>query len=421
MAGRDGPRPARRSASPCRPARRSPTPEALAEVGVHRPAATYWAGRATLVRRPEDVPAYDRAFARRVRRAARRTATGGRRAEPSRHVAARRRRATPPADGGRRARTARRAERPRRAVERPRGAPRQGLRRAARPTSSTRPTGSWPTSAWSARPPRRSRRRRPAPPAAGRPTCGARSGGRCAPAASRCRTVHRGAGERPRRLVLLCRRVAARWSPTPGRWSASPTPPWSAGAARSRCSPSAPGCTRVTRELSARTIPTPPSTRPAGAVADWSGGTRLGEGLRTFNDRWGVRGLARGAVVVILSDGWDRGDPEVLGRADAPPAAGRPPRRVGEPAQGDARLRAAGPGHGRGAAARRRVRRGPLAGVARGAGRGDRARSERDLLDDLDRWREAGQAGRRGPGRRPRGLGPPRPGRGDGRQRATAR
>ncbi|MGH9186791.1 MAG: VWA domain-containing protein, partial [Acidimicrobiales bacterium] len=47
-------------------------------------------------------------------------------------------------------------------------------------------------------------------------------------------------------------------------------------------------------------------------VADWSGGTRLGEGLRAFNDRWGCRGMARGAVVVILSDGWDRGDPGVL-------------------------------------------------------------------------------------------------------------
>ena len=42
------------------------------------------------------------------------------------------------------------------------------------------------------------------------------------------------------------------------------------------------------------------------------GGTRLGEGLRRFNDEWGIRGLARGAVVVIFSDGWDRGEPEVL-------------------------------------------------------------------------------------------------------------
>ena len=48
-------------------------------------------------------------------------------------------------------------------------------------------------------------------------------------------------------------------------------------------------------------------------VMDWSGGTRLGEGMRTFNDQWGVRGMARGAIVVILSDGWDRGSPELLG------------------------------------------------------------------------------------------------------------
>lgn len=52
----------------------------------------------------------------------------------------------------------------------------------------------------------------------------------------------------------------------------------------------------------------------AGAtVPDWSGGTRLGEGLRFFLDRWGQRGLVRGAVVVVLSDGWERGDAVLLG------------------------------------------------------------------------------------------------------------
>jgi len=52
----------------------------------------------------------------------------------------------------------------------------------------------------------------------------------------------------------------------------------------------------------------------AGAtVPDWSGGTRLGEVLRAFVDRWGQRGMARGAVVVIASDGWERGDPVLLG------------------------------------------------------------------------------------------------------------
>ncbi|MEO9323012.1 VWA domain-containing protein [Nocardioides sp. C4-1] len=49
------------------------------------------------------------------------------------------------------------------------------------------------------------------------------------------------------------------------------------------------------------------------AVPDWSGGTRLGETLRVFADRWGRRGMARGAVVVVFSDGWERGDPELLG------------------------------------------------------------------------------------------------------------
>lgn len=70
--------------------------------------------------------------------------------------------------------------------------------------------------------------------------------------------------------------------------------------------------TRLTRELSTHD-PDAALRRAADAVPDWSGGTRLGEGLQSFNDSWGVRGMARGAVVVILSDGWDRGDPAVLG------------------------------------------------------------------------------------------------------------
>jgi uncharacterized protein with von Willebrand factor type A (vWA) domain len=48
------------------------------------------------------------------------------------------------------------------------------------------------------------------------------------------------------------------------------------------------------------------------AVPDWAGGTRLGETLRAFLDRWGRRGLARGAVVVVFSDGWERGEPILL-------------------------------------------------------------------------------------------------------------
>lgn len=69
--------------------------------------------------------------------------------------------------------------------------------------------------------------------------------------------------------------------------------------------------TRITRELGSRD-PDLAVRQATSRVVDWSGGTRLGDGLGRFNDQWGVRGMARGAVVVILSDGWDRGDPAVL-------------------------------------------------------------------------------------------------------------
>ncbi|WP_206537655.1 vWA domain-containing protein [Ilumatobacter nonamiensis] len=69
--------------------------------------------------------------------------------------------------------------------------------------------------------------------------------------------------------------------------------------------------TRLTRELGSRD-PDVALSAATDRVVDWSGGTRLGEGLRQFNDEWGVRGLARNSIVVILSDGWDRGDPDTL-------------------------------------------------------------------------------------------------------------
>ncbi len=69
--------------------------------------------------------------------------------------------------------------------------------------------------------------------------------------------------------------------------------------------------TRITRELATKD-PDRALKSAAGTVKDWSGGTRLGDTLKEFVDRWGQRGMARGAVVVILSDGWDRGDVEVL-------------------------------------------------------------------------------------------------------------
>lgn len=52
----------------------------------------------------------------------------------------------------------------------------------------------------------------------------------------------------------------------------------------------------------------------ARGVHDWAGGTRIGEALRTFNTRWARRVLRNGPVVLIVSDGWDRGDPAMLER-----------------------------------------------------------------------------------------------------------
>ena len=71
--------------------------------------------------------------------------------------------------------------------------------------------------------------------------------------------------------------------------------------------------TRVTRELRMRD-PEHALHAAGKAIPDWSGGTRLGEVLRAFVDRWGQRGAARRAVVVVFSDGWERGDTALLGQ-----------------------------------------------------------------------------------------------------------
>jgi hypothetical protein len=71
--------------------------------------------------------------------------------------------------------------------------------------------------------------------------------------------------------------------------------------------------TRLTRALASRN-PERAIQRAAAAAPDWSSGTRIGDALKEFNDRHGRRGMARGAVIVILSDGWERGDPMLVGR-----------------------------------------------------------------------------------------------------------
>ncbi len=71
--------------------------------------------------------------------------------------------------------------------------------------------------------------------------------------------------------------------------------------------------TRVTRHLTGRRA-TEAFARVARDVRDWGGGTRIGEALRTFNVRWARRVMRNGPIVLIVSDGWDRGDPELLAR-----------------------------------------------------------------------------------------------------------
>jgi uncharacterized protein len=72
--------------------------------------------------------------------------------------------------------------------------------------------------------------------------------------------------------------------------------------------------TRLTRLTPALAASTPDTmlAKAGEAAPDWSGGTRIGAALKEFNDRYGAPGLARGAVVLIISDGWETGDPGLL-------------------------------------------------------------------------------------------------------------
>jgi uncharacterized protein with von Willebrand factor type A (vWA) domain len=70
---------------------------------------------------------------------------------------------------------------------------------------------------------------------------------------------------------------------------------------------------RLTPELATRD-PEAALERASTAVTDWGSGTRIGASLKEFNDVYGRRALSRGAVVVVVSDGWERQDPELVGR-----------------------------------------------------------------------------------------------------------
>jgi uncharacterized protein with von Willebrand factor type A (vWA) domain len=141
--------------------------------------------------------------------------------------------------------------------------------------------------------------------------------------------ARRAAAFRPRKLVVLCdisgsmepyarailqlMYVAARSSGAAGGGGAGFSGP-SRDATRPRTEVFT-FATRLTRLTPFLTAASPETmlARAADAAPDWAGGTRIGATLRDFNDRYGARGMARGAVVLIISDGWETGDPALLG------------------------------------------------------------------------------------------------------------
>ncbi len=124
------------------------------------------------------------------------------------------------------------------------------------------------------------------------------------------RIISRAPAPRPRRLVVLC---DISGSMEPYARAMIQLLYCAAGGARAEVFSFATRLTRLTPALS-RSLPGP-ALRLAGQTApDWLGGTRIGASLKQFNDAYGRRGVARGAVVVIISDGWDTGDPALVGQ-----------------------------------------------------------------------------------------------------------
>ncbi|RMI34540.1 VWA domain-containing protein [Actinomadura harenae] len=276
---------------------------ALDHLDVLDPRDVYWAGRLTLCADPEDLPRYDRCFAAYF---SGRTAVPGPRQAPPPVV--RSVRVAPPVpdppsggdaeSGDVRVTSASGAE-----VLRHRDVSRLGPEERA---EINRLIALLAASAE----PRRSRRLVPA--SAGRLDPGRtvrealRRGGE--PVVLR----RRGPRTRPRRLVLL---VDVSGSMTPYadallRFAHAAVR--ASGARRVEVFSVGTRLTRLTRELGARD-PDAALRAVAAAIPDWSGGTRLGAELKEFLDRFGQRGTARGAVVVIASDGWERGDAALLG------------------------------------------------------------------------------------------------------------
>jgi uncharacterized protein len=125
------------------------------------------------------------------------------------------------------------------------------------------------------------------------------------------RIAHRRRRVAPRRLVMLCD-ISGSMEPYARAYLQFLTCAAASGP-NAEAFVFATRLTRLTRALSSRN-PERAIQRAAATAPDWSSGTRIGDALRAFNDRHGRRGMARGAIVVIMSDGWERGDPQLVGR-----------------------------------------------------------------------------------------------------------
>ena len=120
--------------------------------------------------------------------------------------------------------------------------------------------------------------------------------------------VTRRTQHRPRKLVVLC---DISGSMAPYSRAFIQLLHAAAGGSRAEVFSFATRLTRLTRALSA-TDPDVALASAARAAPDWKGGTRIGDALKDFLDGYGRRGIARGAVVIIVSDGWDRGEPAMV-------------------------------------------------------------------------------------------------------------
>jgi uncharacterized protein with von Willebrand factor type A (vWA) domain len=117
---------------------------------------------------------------------------------------------------------------------------------------------------------------------------------------------------RPRPLVVLCD-ISGSMEPYARALLQLLYCAMAAGGPRTEVFTFATRLTRLTKVL-AGVRPEVALERAGKAAPDWSGGTRIGEALKRFLDRYGARGLARGAVVLIISDGWETGDARLLGQ-----------------------------------------------------------------------------------------------------------